>query len=176
MLIHQRLQSYRIGAQRYGTIDRHIMRRLGRIRSSSFPIELSQRPPISHLMSSTASSSSSYESEIQSTPELSELESSHLIKMLRKCWTAFAIFAGIAAWLYLSSGPGSSGLFASITTSSTHAGAGGKEFPLIPMQAISRSEPQFGAGVELAAQSAWTGLATGVFHTLCGPDHLAVSA
>ena len=32
------------------------------------------------------------------------------------------------------------------------------------------------AGVELAAKSAWTGLATGVFHTLCGPDHLAVRA
>jgi hypothetical protein len=30
------------------------------------------------------------------------------------------------------------------------------------------------AGTELAAKSAWTGLATGIFHTLCGPDHLAV--
>jgi hypothetical protein len=31
-------------------------------------------------------------------------------------------------------------------------------------------------GSELAIKSAWSGLATGVFHTLCGPDHLAVSS
>ena len=30
------------------------------------------------------------------------------------------------------------------------------------------------AGVQLVVQSAWTGFATGIFHTLCGPDHLAV--
>ncbi|GAX80173.1 hypothetical protein CEUSTIGMA_g7611.t1 [Chlamydomonas eustigma] len=30
-----------------------------------------------------------------------------------------------------------------------------------------------GTGFEVAAKSAWTGLATGVLHTLCGPDHLA---
>jgi hypothetical protein len=31
------------------------------------------------------------------------------------------------------------------------------------------------AGVQLAAKSAWAGLAAGFLHTLCGPDHLAVS-
>lgn len=30
-----------------------------------------------------------------------------------------------------------------------------------------------GAGVHVAVQSAWAGLAAGVLHTLCGPDHLA---
>jgi hypothetical protein len=32
------------------------------------------------------------------------------------------------------------------------------------------------AGGQVAAQSAWAGLAAGFLHTLCGPDHLAVSA
>lgn len=32
------------------------------------------------------------------------------------------------------------------------------------------------AGAQVAAQSAWAGLAAGFLHTLCGPDHLAVSA
>lgn len=31
------------------------------------------------------------------------------------------------------------------------------------------------AGMHVAARSAWAGLAAGVLHTLCGPDHLAVS-
>jgi hypothetical protein len=30
-------------------------------------------------------------------------------------------------------------------------------------------------GAQVAAQSAWAGLAAGFLHTLCGPDHLAVS-
>lgn len=30
-------------------------------------------------------------------------------------------------------------------------------------------------GAQAAAQSAWAGLAAGFLHTLCGPDHLAVS-
>lgn len=29
-------------------------------------------------------------------------------------------------------------------------------------------------GAQVAAQSAWAGLAAGFLHTLCGPDHLAV--
>jgi hydrogenase/urease accessory protein HupE len=32
------------------------------------------------------------------------------------------------------------------------------------------------AGASVAAKSAWAGLAAGFLHTLCGPDHLAVSA
>lgn len=35
---------------------------------------------------------------------------------------------------------------------------------------------QLAAGASVAAKSAWTGLAAGFLHTLCGPDHLAVSA
>eukprot|EP00195_Chlamydomonas_chlamydogama_P008093 CAMPEP_0202902632 /NCGR_PEP_ID=MMETSP1392-20130828/16961_1 /ASSEMBLY_ACC=CAM_ASM_000868 /TAXON_ID=225041 /ORGANISM="Chlamydomonas chlamydogama, Strain SAG 11-48b" /LENGTH=333 /DNA_ID=CAMNT_0049589425 /DNA_START=232 /DNA_END=1234 /DNA_ORIENTATION=- len=75
-----------------------------------------------------------------------------IIEVFRKFRSAFLCLGGLAAWLYLSSGLSSAGPFASLSVAAA---------------------PSASNGVELAAKSAWTGLAAGVFHTLCGPDHLA---
>jgi len=190
----QGLQSNRIGPPRLcWAAERRKLGRLIGIRSIGFPIESSHRPPIGHYghlicsapsSSATAAALTADEPEKQYYLDFAELHSSGLLKVLRHCRTTFAILAGLAAWLYLSSGPSTSGPFASVVASATHAGAGGNS----PMQRpwdlsldgtcctrASCSKPQpLVVGVELAAKSAWTGLATGVFHTLCGPDHLAV--
>lgn len=44
--------------------------------------------------------------------------------------------------------------------------------PIGVTSAVSCPPP---AGAQSAIQSAWAGLAAGFLHTLCGPDHLAVS-
>lgn len=76
-----------------------------------------------------------------------------IVELHVQCRTLLTIVGSLAVWAYLSAGASSAGPFASLTASLTTMGPGGPN--------------------ELAARSAWTGLATGVFHTLCGPDHLA---
>lgn len=73
-----------------------------------------------------------------------------IILLERRLRAVLMALGGFAAWAYLT------------------AGVPGGPFASVSMAGLSEA-----TGTELAIKSGWTGLATGVFHTLCGPDHLA---
>lgn len=120
------------------------------------PIASPQPTPLRLVGAFSASSTSAIPSSDganwgeQQQPQGQNLEHAVIFQALRRCRTAFLLVAGLAAWAYLSSGSTGS-----------------------PFASISITADASTSGTELAAKSAWTGLATGIFHTLCGPDHLA---
>lgn len=81
---------------------------------------------------------------------------SSILQWFQRCRTGILAVACVAIWSILSSG---------------NSGSAVAAFAHV---ALPMANPEHtAAGMSLAAQSAWAGLAAGVLHTLCGPDHLA---
>jgi len=123
--------------------------------SSTFSNSISSADECS---SSSSSSSSSITSICNSAPSTSkskqqQREEEALVRTLTRCKNLFLCVAAFAAWAYFSHGNGIG------------------EAPIASIAATAQVTSL--SSFHTTVKSAWTGLAAGVLHTLCGPDHLA---